>query len=337
MHRCDRAQHTIRDQRCSTVHAVRILVTGAAGMIGRKLMERLARDGTLGGEPIAYVDLVDVVESAQPDALVADLAEPGVAEGLVATRPDVVFHLAAVVSGEAEADFEKGYRVNLDGTRLLLDAIRALDDGYCPRVVFASSIAVYGGPFPDVIGDDYATTPRTSYGTQKAIGELLLADYTRRGFLDGVGIRLPTICVRPGAPNKAASGFFSSIIREPLNRQQAVLPVPDDVRHWHASPRAAVGFLLHAATIDGYTLGDRRCLPMPGVSVTVAEQIAALRSVAGDEVVRLIRREPDETVRRIIADWPRQFDTQRANALGFRAESSFEEIIRVYVEDELGS
>ena len=316
---------------------MRILVTGAAGMIGRKLMERLARDGTLGGEPIAYVDLVDVVESAQPDALVADLAEPGVAEDLVATRPDVVFHLAAVVSGEAEADFEKGYRVNLDGTRLLLDAIRALDDGYCPRVVFASSIAVYGGPFPDVIGDDYATTPHTSYGTQKAIDELLLADYTRRGFLDGFGIRLPTICVRPGAPNKAASGFFSSIIREPLNGQEAVLPVPDDVRHWHASPRAAVGFLLHAATMDTAELGDRRCLMMPGVSVTVAEQIEALGAVAGDEVVRLIRREPDETVRRIIADWPRQFDTQRANALGFRAESSFEEIIRVYVEDELGS
>ena len=214
---------------------MRILVTGAAGMIGRKLTERLARDGALGGEPITHVDLVDVVEPEQLDRLVADLAEPGVAEDLIASRPDVVFHLAAVVSGEAEDDFEKGYRVNLDGTRFLFDAIRALD-GYCPRVVFASSIAVFGGPFPDVIGDEYATTPRTSYGTQKAIGELLLNDYSRRGFLDGVGIRLPTICVRPGAPNRAASGFFSSIIREPLNGREAVLPVADDVRHWHASP-----------------------------------------------------------------------------------------------------
>jgi D-erythronate 2-dehydrogenase len=312
---------------------VRILVTGAAGMIGRKLTEQLARDTSLGGEPISHIDLVDV---AAPAAIVADLAEPGVAARLVASRPDVVFHLAAVVSGEAEADFEKGYRVNLDGTRLLLDAIRAVDD-YCPRVVFASSIAVFGGPFPDEIGDDYATTPRTSYGTQKAICELLLADYSRRGFLDGVAIRLPTICVRPGAPNLAASGFFSSIIREPLNGRETVLPVPDDVRHWHASPRAAVGFLLHAATLDADALGDRRCVTMPGVSVTVAEQIEALRAVAGDDVVRLIRREPDETVTRIIADWPRRFDTQRAQTLGFRAESSFEEIVRIYIEDELSS
>ena len=325
-----------RDLRCSTVPSVRILVIGAAGMIGRKLTERLAREGELGGRPIGHVDLVDVAASDQLDALVADLTETGVAEELVAGKPDVVFHLAAVVSGHAEAEFETGYRVNLDGTRLLLEAIRALD-GYRPRVVFASSIAVFGGPFPDVIADDYATTPHTSYGTQKAIGELLIDDYSRRGFLDGVSIRLPTICVRPGAPNRAASGFFSSIIREPLNGQEAVLPVLDDVRHWHASPRAAVGFLLHAATLDTDRLGANRRVTMPGVSVTVAEQIEALRNVAGDEVVRLIRREPDEVVRRIVADWPRAFDTRRANALGFRAEASFEEIIRVYMEDELGA
>jgi nucleoside-diphosphate-sugar epimerase len=320
---------------------VQILVTGAAGMLGRKLAERLARDGTLGYEPVEGLRLVDVVEPPRPAAsfdvetLARDLAGPGVAEQLLAGRPDVVFHLAAVLSGEAEADFDKGYRVNLDGTRLLFDAIRAVD-GYCPRVVFASTIAVFGAPFPDAIGDDFAAAPLTSYGTQKAIGELLLSDYSRRGFLDGVGIRLPTICVRPGAPNLAASGFFSSIIREPLNGQEAVLPVPDDVRHWHASPRAAIEFLLHAATIDSNELGDRRCLSMPGVSVTVAEQIEALRSVAGEEVVGLIRSEPDETVSRIVAGWPRRFDAKRAHALGFRAESSFEEIIRVYVEDELG-
>ena len=308
-------------------------------MIGRKLVERLGHDGALGGVAIAYFDLVDVAASTPSADLgwhTADLAEPGVAAELVANRPDVIFHLAAVVSGEAEADFEQGYRVNLDGTRFLFDAIRALD-GYCPRVVFASSIAVFGGPFPDAIGDDFALTPRTSYGTQKAICELLLSDYSRRGFLDGVAIRLPTICVRPGTPNRAASGFFSSIIREPLNGREAVLPVPDDVRHWHASPRAAVGFLFHAATIDSGALDEHRCLTMPGVSVTVAEQIEALRSVAGDDVVRLIRREPDEIVRGIIASWPRKFDAQRAQALGFEAESSFEEIIRVYVEDELGA
>jgi nucleoside-diphosphate-sugar epimerase len=187
-----------------------------------------------------------------------------------------------------------------------------------------------------VIGDDHCTTPPTSYGTQKAIVELLLSDYSRRGFLDGVGIRLPTICVRPGKPNLAASGFFSSIVREPLNGKEAVLPVPDDVRHWFASPRAAVGFLLHSATLDGAALGDRRCLTMPGVSETVAGEIAALRSVAGEEVVRRIRREPDETIMRIVAGWPGSFEARRVLGLGFRAEADFEEIIRVHIEDELG-
>jgi nucleoside-diphosphate-sugar epimerase len=308
---------------------VRILVLGAAGMVGRKLAARLAVDGELGGRPIEHVTEADVA-GLEP----ADLSEPAVAEGLVADRPDVIFHLAAVVSGEAEADFEKGYRVNLDGMRLLLEAIRALD-GYRPRLVFASSIAVFGAPFPEPIGDDYLSTPLTSYGTQKAIAELLLADYSRRGFLDGIGLRLPTITVRPGAPNRAASGFFSSIIREPLAGREAVLPVPDDVRHWHASPRSAVGFLAHAATLDIAAVGPRRSLTMPGVSVTVAEQIEALRRAGGDAAVALIRREPDETIARIVAGWPRDFDARRARELGFRAETTFDEIVRVHVEDEL--
>jgi nucleoside-diphosphate-sugar epimerase len=308
---------------------VRVLVVGAAGMLGRRLAGRLARDGR-----VAELTLVDVAEGdAETD--VADVAEPGVAAALVASRPDVVFHLAAVLSGEAEADFDKGYRVNLDGTRRLLEAIRAVGGGYRPRVVFASSIAVFGAPFPDPIGDDFQTTPLTSYGTQKAMCELLLGDYTRRGFLDGVGLRLPTICVRPGRPNRAASGFFSSIIREPLNGEEAVLPVPDDVRHWFASPRAAVGFLVHAAELEGAALGDRRSVTMPGVSATVAEQIEALRRVGGEEAVRRIRREPDETIMRIVSGWPGRFDARRAAALGFRAESDFEEIVRVHVEDEL--
>jgi nucleoside-diphosphate-sugar epimerase len=321
---------------------VRILIIGAAGMIGRKLAERLARDGALGGTAIGRLRLVDVVEPVAPAAAfavetgTADIAEPGAAEALVAARPDVVFHLAAVLSGEAEADLEKGYRVNIDGTRLLLDAIRHVGPPYRPRVVYSSTIAVFGQPFPDVIGDDQALTPLTSYGTAKAIGELLLADATRRGFLDGVGIRLPTISVRPGAPNRAASGFFSSIVREPLHGQEAVLPVPDDVRHWHASPRAAVGFLVHAATLPSEALGDRRSLTMPGVSVTVAEQLEALGRVAGEAAVALVRREPDATIARIVAGWPRAFDARRAHALGFRAEESFDDIVRVYVEDELG-
>lgn len=311
-------------------------------MLGRKLAERLARDGSLGGERVERLVLADLAEPAAPATagldvvtVAADLAGPDVAAGLVADRPDVVFHLAAVVSGEAELDFEKGYRVNLDGTRHLLDAIRAVD-GYRPRLVFASSIAVFGAPFPDVIGDDVWPTPLTSYGTQKAIGELLVSDYSRRGFLDGISIRLPTICVRPGGPNRAASGFFSNIIREPLSGQAAVLPVADDVRHCHASPRAAVGFFLRAATVDEIALAGRRCLTMPAVSATVAEQIEALRRVAGDQAVALIRREPDELIMRIVAGWPRRVDARRARELGFEAEADFEQIVRVHVEDELG-
>jgi D-erythronate 2-dehydrogenase len=323
---------------------MRILVIGAAGMLGSKLVERLARDGGLGAERIDRLTLVDRV-AAEPagdpgfpvESRAADLTEPGVAAAIVADRPDVIFHLAAVVSGEAEEDLDKGYRVNLDATRMLLDAIRAGNEGYRPRVVFSSSIAVFGPPFPDVIGDDHGVTPATSYGTQKAMIELLLADLSRRGLVDGIAIRLPTICVRPGRPNLAASGFFSGIIREPLNGQDAVLPVATDVRHWFASPRAAIGFLLHAATLDTTRLGDRRALTMPGVSATVADEIEALRRVAGDEAVRRVRHEPDETIMRIVAGWPREFDPRRARELGFSAEADFDEIVRVYVEDELGA
>jgi nucleoside-diphosphate-sugar epimerase len=305
---------------------VKTLVIGAAGMIGGKLVARLR------GELILH----DVVEfEAAGRKVVSDLSAAGTAEALVAERPELIFHLAAVVSGEAEADFEKGYRVNLDGTRRLFEAIRKVGGGYRPRVVFTSSIAVFGAPFPEAIGDEFLLAPLTSYGTQKAIGELLLSDYTRRGFLDGIGIRLPTICVRPGKPNKAASGFFSGIIREPLNGEEALLPVADTVRHWFASPRAAVGFLLHAASLDSERLGARRNLNMPGVSATVAEQIAALRRIAGERVAALIRRSPDETIQRIVAGWPQSFDARRALSLGFRADSSFDEIIRIHIEDEL--
>ena len=247
----------------------------------------------------------------------------------------MIFHLAAIVSGEAEIDFEKGTRVNLDGSRALLEAIREAGDGYRPRLVFTSSIAVFGAPFPQTIADDFHLTPLTSYGTQKAIVELLLADYTRRRFVDGVGIRLPTISVRPGRPNKAASGFFSSIIREPLAGEEAVLPVEESVTHWHASPRSAVGFLVHAAGLQSEKLGPRVNLTMPGVCCTVAEQIAALRRIAGDKVAARIRRSPDPLVAQIVAGWPRRFDPRRALALGFRAEASFDEIIRVHVADEL--
>jgi D-erythronate 2-dehydrogenase len=283
-----------------------ILVTGAAGMIGFKLISRLAA-GLLNGKTISRLTLTDVVEPPKPvfsgttEIVVADLATPGIAARLIAGRPELIFHTAGIVSAEAELEFEKGYRSNLDGMLSLLEAIRAVGDGYRPRLIFTSSCAAYGAPFPDVIGDEFHLTPLTSYGTQKAVCELLLSDYTRRGFVDGIGLRLPAICVRPGKPNKAASGFYSSIIREPLAGQ----------------------------------LGTRINLTMPGVSCTVAEQIEALRRIAGDKVVARIRREPDPLVMRIVDGWPHRFDAARARALGFVAERSFDEIIRIHIADEL--
>ena len=320
-----------------------VLITGAAGMIGRKLTERLIIDRALGDHLIEKLTLLDVVAPVRPAGFsdhvktrAADLAAAGVADKAISERPEVIFHLAGVVSGEAELDFDKGYRVNLDGTRALLEAIRAAGGSYKPKVVFTSSIAVFGAPFPESIPDDFALTPITSYGTQKAMCELLLADYNRRGILDGIGIRLPTICVRPGKPNKAASGFFSGIIREPLAGQEAILPVADSVRHTHASPRAAVGFLLHAASLTREQLGPRINLAMPGVSCTVGEQIAALARVAGPKVAARIRREPDELVARIVGGWAERVDATRARELGFTAEASFDDIVRAHIEDELG-
>jgi nucleoside-diphosphate-sugar epimerase len=318
-----------------------VLIIGAAGMIGRKLTERLLKERKLRGQPIKKLTLQDIVAPEAPrdkpfeiETRAGDLSVPGEAGALIADNPGVIFHLAAIVSGEAEADFEKGYRINFDGTRFLFDAIRARK--YMPRVVFTSSIAVYGAPFNGPVKDDFHLTPLTSYGTQKAIGELLLADYTRRGFFDGIGLRLPTICVRPGKPNKAASGFYSSIIREPLVGQEAILPVPDTIRHGHASPRSAVGFLIHAANIDGAKLGARRNLAMPSVSVTVAEQIEALKRVAGEKVAARIKRVPDPVIAAIVTDWAEEVEAKRARELGFEVEKTFDDIIRVHIEDELG-
>ena len=320
-----------------------ILVTGAAGMLGRKLTERLVRDGGLNGRQIDKLTLLDVVPPTNPtsfagktDVVAADLSTPGKAARAIEDRPDIIFHLAGVVSGEAELDFDKGYRVNLDGTRALLEAIRVSGGGYRPRLVYTSSIAVFGAPFPESIPDDFHLTPLTSYGAQKAIGEALLADYTRRGFCDGVGIRLPSIVVRPGKPNKAASGFFSGIIREPLAGVEAALPVSETVVHTHASPRAAIGFLMHAAGLAGDALGARINLSMPGVCCTVAEQIASLRRIAGERVAARIRRAHDPLVARIVDGWPQRIEARRARELGFKAESSFDEIVRIHIDEDRG-
>ena len=310
-------------------------------MLGRKLAQRLIQDRRIGEQEITKLTLADITtpkglpkfEGAYAEYAM-DMGDPGSAETLIQERPDFIFHLAAVVSGEAEADFEKGYRVNLDSTRYLLEAIRAQKD-YCPRVIFTSSIAVFGVPFPDPIPDTHQRTPLSSYGTQKAIGELLLADYSRRGILQGIGLRLPTICIRPGLPNKAASSFFSGILREPLNGKEAVLPVSDDVRHWHASPRAAVDFFLHAATIDLELVGRDCNLTLPGLCASVKEQIEALERAAGKDAVALIRREPDPFIEKLVYSWPQSFEAEKAKSLGFKAENNFDEIIKIYMEEEL--
>eukprot|EP01037_Dinobryon_pediforme_P008203 gene8203-8287_t len=309
-------------------------------MVGRKLTARLLADRQLAGQTVTDLDLADVIQPVTTAVdglkivpLQVDISRAAEVRALIARRPDMIFHLAAIVSGEAEADFDKGYAMNLDGTRYVLDAIRA-EAAYCPRLIFTSSIAVFGAPFPEVIEDEFFTTPRTSYGTQKAIGELLVSDYSRRGFVDGMSLRFPTICVRPGLPNAAASGFFSNIIREPLQGKPAILPVSRDVRHWHASPRAAINFLVHAAALDTAKLDARRTISLPGLCVSVAEQIEALRDVAGAKAVALIRDEPNETIARIVAGWPQNFNPKRALALGFEPDASFAAIIRIHLQDD---
>ncbi|MEM6635207.1 MAG: D-erythronate dehydrogenase [Pseudomonadota bacterium] len=318
------------------------LIIGGGGMVGQKLAGKIAAEG-LGSDQNVDVTLFDMgfPEAGAPakSRVTGNLTDASSYAALVAARPDYVFFLAAIVSGEAETDFDLGWQTNMRAFWDFLEALRAehtaTSGAYVPRVVFTSSIAVFGAPYPDKIDDMFPTMPLTSYGAQKAASELMLADFSRKGFVDGISIRLPTICVRPGKPNKAASSFFSGIIREPLNGQQAILPVSDDVRHWHASPRSAAGFLTHAATLDLAPLGVRRALNMPGVSCTVAEQIEALRTVAGSDAVALIRPEPDPAIIKIVAGWPRNFAPERAMSLGFHAEPDFESIIRVYVEEDL--
>lgn len=316
---------------------MRVLITGAAGMLGSKLASRIATDGHVSGVMVSAMHLTDIIEPSKPKAdflitaRAADFSGANEATHLASLKPDLVFHLAAIVSGEAEADFEKGYRINFDGTRALLDALRLT--GEKPKVIFASSIAVFGGPYPDLIPDDFTPQPLTSYGAQKLMGELLISDLSRKGFIDGAALRLPTICVRPGAPNKAASGFFSSIIREPLAGKTAKLPVSIDVVHTHASPRSAIGFLLHAAAMDLSQLGARRAITLPGVSVSVGEQIDALDRIAGSNVTKLIVPEPDDAVANIVSGWPTRFEAKRGRDLGFEAEQSFDDIIQAHIDE----
>ena len=302
------------------------LIIGAAGMIGRKIAASLAN------EPLVLADVVASAPLPGADILTLDLTAADAPARLLSTRPATIYHLAAIVSGEAEADFDKGYAVNLDSLRALLEHIRAMDT-YHPRIVYASSAAVFGRPFPDAIPDDFHTVPLTSYGTQKAISELLLNDYSRRGFVDGVALRLPTICIRPGLPNRAASSFFSNILREPLAGKPANLPVPESTRHWFASPRAAVGFFRHAATMDTGPLGTDRAITVPGLTGTVADQLAALVRAAGPAALKLITRNPDPAVEKIVGGWALEFTATRALNLGFQADRSFDDIIAAHLAE----
>lgn len=316
-----------------------ILILGGGGMVGQKLAHRLLESPDYAGATLTLFDQAFPEDGANATQITGNISEPATAQALAARRADVIFHLAAIVSGQAETDFDLGWDVNMMSMWHLLSALRAEHEAsggaYRPRVVFTSSIAVFGGPYPDQIGDEFLSAPQTSYGAQKATCELMVTDFSRKGFIDGLSLRLPTICVRPGKANLAASSFFSGIIREPLNGQEALLPVPDTVRHWHASPRAAARFLTHAAMLDADRLEGRRALSLPGVSCTVAEQIEALRKAAGQKAVDLIRVAPDPAVEKIVSGWPRDFAPDRAIELGFQAESSFDEIVQVYIDDDL--
>jgi nucleoside-diphosphate-sugar epimerase len=316
-----------------------VTITGAAGFLGRKLAGRIAAEGALGTRPVTGMTLFDVVAAPAPDApfpvrsVTGDIADPASLAGIVTAGTGVVVHLAAIVSAQAEADFDLGWRVNLDGTRALLEACRAA--GSRPRVVFTSSVATFSGGQEAVIGDLTRPVPGNSYGAQKAAGELLLHDCTRKGFVDGVSLRLPTVVVRPGRPNRAASSFASSILREPFLGEQALLPVPEDFALWIASPRAAIDWLLHAATLDGRALGLDRGVNPPGLTVTVRQMLEVLGAVAGHEAMRLVSRVDDPEVADIVGTWPARFDDARARALGFRAHEGLEALVRAFLEDDL--
>lgn len=327
---------------------MKILITGGAGFLGQQLVKALLQQGTIrlaedgGGtaeREISGIVCFDMVEGAITDPKVVNRAgsigEPAAVAGLVDKDTGVVVHLAAVVSGTAEADFDLGMRVNLDGTRNLLDACRA--QGSKPRVLFSSSIAVFGGNLPPVVTDETTPTPQGSYGTQKLIGELLVQDYTRKGFIDGRSVRVPTATVRPGTPNGAASGFASGIIREPLSGVQALLPVPDETAMWVASPRAIVGMFLHALMLAPKDWGWHRSINLPGFVVTMTQAMDTLREIGGDAAVALVKREPDPQVQKLVSTWAARFDTSRARSMGFTTDSDFGQIVRAYVEDNRGA
>jgi nucleoside-diphosphate-sugar epimerase len=320
---------------------MRITILGGGGFLGRKLAARLAADGMLGSRKVTALTLFDLAAPVQPPNAAFPVATLGgdivdLPPDAIPPGTDVVFHLAAVVSAQAEADYDLGRRVNLRGTDAVVDACRRLVAAGAPppRVVFTSSIASFSGTQDSVLGDDARQVPANSYGAQKAAAELILADASRREFLDAVALRLPTIIVRPGRPNKAASSFFSAIIREPLLGLETELPVPDDFAAWFASPRRAVDWLLHAAAMDTRTMGLDRSVNLPGISVTIAHLLQALETVRPGASA-LVRRVEDPAIAAIVGAWPPEFEPLRARTLGFSAHEPVAELVRAFIEDDL--
>ena len=319
---------------------MRIVITGGCGFLGRRVAMRLLDRGTASG-PVEELVLFDnappalaLPEDRRLSVVTGDIADHDTVASLIAPGTDAVFHLAAIVSGQAEAETDLGYRVNLDGTRAVLDACRALQDR-SPKLIFASSLAVYGGALPPEVGEETALTPQSSYGSQKAIGELLVNDYSRKGFIDGMALRLPTVVVRPGLPNRAASTFASSMIREPLTGREAVCPVSPDTIMALASPRRIVAGLVHALDLPSGALGASRSLQLPGFSVSVGEMAEALRRAGGEEAYRRIRWQPDPQIQAIISSWPQVLAVSRAEALGFGRDSGIDEVVSAFIEDDL--
>jgi len=318
---------------------MRVVITGAAGFVGRKLAAALARAGKLDGTRITELALFDVVESPKPPSAlkittqVGNIAARGEVEALIGSNTGAVFHLAAVVSGQAEAEFDTGMAINLDGTRWVLEACRKLPKPV--KLVFTSSVAVYGGDIPTPIKDDINLLPQTSYGTQKAIGEMLVNDFSRKGFIDGRSLRLPTVVVRAGKPNRAASTWASSIIREPLQGEEAICPVSKSVRMWCASPRTIVQSLIHAHELPAKAFGDNRGLMLPGFVVSVTEMMASLKRVAGPKVAARVKFQKDPAIAAIVGRWHADFAPKRALKMGFKQDKSMDDIVRWFIEDDL--
>ena len=322
---------------------MRIVVTGGAGFLGVRLARAIlardtltdARGATRRIREVVLLDVADPPELGDPRVrrFTGDLADPAVIERTLTGDTDSIFHLAAVVSGQAEADFDIGMRVNLDATRLLLERCRKL--AAPPKFVFASSLAVFGGPLPDPVTDDAPVTPQASYGTQKAIGELLVYDMTRKGFIDGRSLRLPTVTVRPGKPNKAASSFASGIIREPLSGVDAICPVARTTRMWVTSPGTVIANILVGHEAPAAAFARTRSVNVPGMLVAVEDMVAALRRVAGEAVAARVHWQFDPAIDRIVATWPANFAPKLGPALGMQADTDFDAIVRAYIADDM--